>query len=282
LTFQTEQNCSFTFDFSRVYWNSRLSFEHARLVSLFSPSTLVADVFAGVGPFAVPAAKKGVYVLGNDLNPESTGWMEKNRVKNKVGARLMVSCEDGRAFIKGAAERAWGMEWPKEAGEGEGGKRGPRKKKQKTVVEGEAGASSFTASSSTPAPPAPTPPSPPPKQIAHFVMNLPGDALEFLDAFRGSYTSLSKRMKESGDNSEIVMPMVHAHCFSKAETLEGCEEEVCQVRLFSFRSSLGSSTLGLSSLLSCVRFAICASLSVPQKPWAILFPRPTPSTTFTK
>jgi ribosomal protein L11 methylase PrmA len=39
---------------------------------------------AGVGPFAVPAAKKGCYVLGNDLNPESVKWMRENRVKNRV------------------------------------------------------------------------------------------------------------------------------------------------------------------------------------------------------
>lgn len=39
---------------------------------------------AGVGPFAVPAAKKGCSVFGNDLNPESVKWMEVNRVKNKA------------------------------------------------------------------------------------------------------------------------------------------------------------------------------------------------------
>lgn len=39
---------------------------------------------AGVGPFAVPAAKKGCRVLGNDLNPEGVKWMAVNRVNNKV------------------------------------------------------------------------------------------------------------------------------------------------------------------------------------------------------
>ena len=45
---------------------------------------------AGVGPFAVPAAKKGCSVFGNDLNPESVKWMEINRVKNKVRQSLSV------------------------------------------------------------------------------------------------------------------------------------------------------------------------------------------------
>jgi tRNA (guanine37-N1)-methyltransferase len=44
----------------------------------------VADVMAGVGPFAIPAAKKGCRVLGNDLNPEGVKWMSVNREKNKV------------------------------------------------------------------------------------------------------------------------------------------------------------------------------------------------------
>jgi tRNA (guanine37-N1)-methyltransferase len=44
---------------------------------------------AGVGPFAVPAAKKGCSVFGNDLNPESVKWMEINRVKNKVSSIVL-------------------------------------------------------------------------------------------------------------------------------------------------------------------------------------------------
>jgi tRNA G37 N-methylase Trm5 len=32
--------------------------EHDRLVKLLSPKDVVCDMFAGVGPFAVPAAKK--------------------------------------------------------------------------------------------------------------------------------------------------------------------------------------------------------------------------------
>lgn len=54
-------------------------------MSLLQPGQVVADVMAGVGPFAVPAAKKGVFVLGNDLNPESVKWQQENRLKNKVG-----------------------------------------------------------------------------------------------------------------------------------------------------------------------------------------------------
>jgi hypothetical protein len=46
----------------QVYWNSRLETEHKRLVSSFQPGEVVADIMAGIGPFAVPAGKHGCKV----------------------------------------------------------------------------------------------------------------------------------------------------------------------------------------------------------------------------
>jgi tRNA G37 N-methylase Trm5 len=81
---QPHLGCSFTFDFSKVYWNTRLETEHRRLVDMFRPGEAVCDVFAGVGPFAVPAGKKRVFVVANDLNPDSYTSMEGNIKGNKV------------------------------------------------------------------------------------------------------------------------------------------------------------------------------------------------------
>ena len=83
----SENNCSFTFDFSKVYWNSRLQAEHTRLVDTFEKEDVLADGFAGVGPFAVPAAKvKGCLgVFANDLNPMSAQALRENVKANKVG-----------------------------------------------------------------------------------------------------------------------------------------------------------------------------------------------------
>lgn len=64
-------------DFSKVFWNSRLEFEHNRLVKkYFRPGQVIIDVMAGIGPFAVPAAKAGCRVLANDLNPDSFRWLK--------------------------------------------------------------------------------------------------------------------------------------------------------------------------------------------------------------
>ena len=50
--------------------------------------TQIGDMFAGVGPFAVPLAMKGCMVHANDLNPRSHHFLEGNIKGNKVGPFL--------------------------------------------------------------------------------------------------------------------------------------------------------------------------------------------------
>jgi tRNA (guanine37-N1)-methyltransferase len=85
-----EADCTFRFDYSKVYWNSRLNTEHGRLVAMFKPGEAVCDVMAGVGPFAVPAGRKGVFMWANDLNPDSFGSLRDAIVRNKVRALLYL------------------------------------------------------------------------------------------------------------------------------------------------------------------------------------------------
>lgn len=94
-----EGNCTFAFDYRKVYWNSRLRFEHARLVHTFQPSDVVADMFCGVGPFAIPAAKRGCKVYANDLNPDSYEALVQNCSRNHVEERVLPSNLDAREFI---------------------------------------------------------------------------------------------------------------------------------------------------------------------------------------
>ena len=93
-----ENGCSFTFDFAKVYWNSRLHTEHERLVHQLLSGQVVVDMFAGVGPFALPAAKKGCLVLANDLNPESHRCLLQNAHNNRVDIRAFNM--DARGFVK--------------------------------------------------------------------------------------------------------------------------------------------------------------------------------------
>lgn len=95
-----ENGVTYEFDFSKVYWNSRLGTEHDRIKGLLKSGDVMFDVFAGVGPFAIPAAKRNCIVFANDLNPESSKWLLHNCKLNKVDKRVQVSCVDGREFIR--------------------------------------------------------------------------------------------------------------------------------------------------------------------------------------
>ncbi|KAF8560111.1 hypothetical protein OG21DRAFT_1492514 [Imleria badia] len=211
-----ESDCLFTFDFSKVYWNSRLHTEHERLVQLFKPEDVVADVFAGVGPFAIPAAKKGCAVLANDLNPESAHWLTKNISANHVSDFVRSSCEDGRDFIRNVVDRVLENPFPAYGG--------PRlsRMQQRRQREKE---SSDVHRSKTETSTAPIPL--PRNEITHFVMNLPDAALEFLDAFRGI---LTPRGETGGrlDGVYATMPMVHCYCFTRELDPHKAEADIRQ------------------------------------------------------
>lgn len=93
-----ENGCRFTFDYSKVYWNSRLATEHRALIDLMHHGDIVLDVFAGVGPFSLPAAKKGCTVHANDLNPAAYDYLQSNAKINKLS--LQFYNLDGRDFIR--------------------------------------------------------------------------------------------------------------------------------------------------------------------------------------
>lgn len=94
-----ENGALFEFDFSEVYWNPRLATEHERIIRLHEYSDVLYDVFAGVGPFSIPVAKRKAYVLANDLNPASFKWLEHNVKRNKVAEYVTTFNKDGREFI---------------------------------------------------------------------------------------------------------------------------------------------------------------------------------------
>ncbi|AGO09958.1 AaceriAAL033Wp [[Ashbya] aceris (nom. inval.)] len=188
---QRESNCAFTFDFSKVYWNSRLHTEHDRLVRLFEPGQLVADVFAGVGPFAIPAAKKQVLVLANDLNPESFRYLRDNIAANKVDGFVRPTNLDGRDFIR--TSPALLRDWTAQTG---------------------GSVAAAPARRRRGAPPAPPHTVTLPRYFHHYVMNLPDSALSFLNEFAGLY-SRHGLSADAATDPAFVLPYIHCHCFEK-------------------------------------------------------------------
>ncbi|GJJ13231.1 hypothetical protein Clacol_007482 [Clathrus columnatus] len=199
-----ESGCKFTFDFSKVYWNSRLHHEHERLVSLFNPGDVVVDVFAGVGPFALPAAKRGCVVLANDLNPESTKWAQINVINNHLTDRIRIFCEDGATFIRRITKEVWENPFP-ESGEVRSATQQRRELRKQPVKQQ-------------------TPPRQGSKRISHFVMNLPDSAISFLPSFKNMFSEL----KNHPEFPEVYqnMPVVHCYCFTRELEFEAANIDI--------------------------------------------------------
>ncbi|KAI1143551.1 Met-10+ like-protein-domain-containing protein [Hypoxylon sp. FL0543] len=193
-----ENECVFRFDYSKVYWNSKLEGEHRRVVNLFQPGEVVCDVMAGIGPFAVPAGKKGVFVWANDYNPESYRYLDENIRRNKVEQYVRPFNQDGRTFIREAADLVYAA-----STNGEYAVSGPSRKEQRSRHP-----KSKTDKSA---------PNPEPKRtripptISHFVMNLPASAITFLPHFRGLYAG---REQLFAPHTGTKLPMVHVYCFA--------------------------------------------------------------------
>lgn len=165
MTTAKEHGCSFSFDFSKVYWNSRLQSEHKRLVDIFQKGETICDMFSGVGPFAIPAAKKGCTVYANDLNPESYLALVSNCKLNHVVENVHCFNMDARELLRYLLQKNTKLSFD------------------------------------------------------HVIMNLPANAVEFLDTFVGVYREKNlELMHEEPSNARVIkLPSVHCYCFSKAE-----------------------------------------------------------------
>jgi tRNA (guanine37-N1)-methyltransferase len=79
----SENGLVYELDFRAMYWNSRLGTERARLVESFAENDVVLDLCCGVGPIALPAARRAKAVYANDLNPEAVAFLVKNDKRNR-------------------------------------------------------------------------------------------------------------------------------------------------------------------------------------------------------
>jgi tRNA (guanine37-N1)-methyltransferase len=137
-----EVGTAFELDFEKVYWCSRLQQERDRLLAKMKPGQLLADIFCGCGPLAVRAARKGLFVIANDLNPYGYEYLVHNAKLNKVENKMICLNMCAREVMR------------------------------KLYREKETLALSF-------------------QNPDHIYMNLPVDAIEFLDVF----TNYGKEMK---------------------------------------------------------------------------------------
>lgn len=83
-TVHVENGCKYALDLNEVYFNPRLGSERLRVIDQVKKGDVVIDLFAGVGPFTIPAAKKCKKVYAVDINPKAVKYLKKNLELNKV------------------------------------------------------------------------------------------------------------------------------------------------------------------------------------------------------
>ena len=148
---------------------------------MISPSDVICDVFAGIGPFAIRAAKQGCRVIANDLNPFSYKYLVENARRNKVAGRFSAFNSDAREFLARFLE----------------GNREENHEERLESPDVQSLPSTFT----------------------HLYMNLPMDALEFLDVLQGRFRR----------DVWKVMPMVHVYGFAHMAGPDSLIERIKQV-----------------------------------------------------
>jgi tRNA (guanine37-N1)-methyltransferase len=95
-TVHREYGFSYRVDLKDSFFTGRLSSERMRVASLVKKGESVFVPFAGVGPFAVPAAKRGGNVIAMEMNRKACGYMRENMRLNSVCGSLDVICGDVR------------------------------------------------------------------------------------------------------------------------------------------------------------------------------------------
>ncbi len=168
-----EDSIIFKFDLRKTYWCSRLQNERSRILNLISKNNILLDAFCGVGPLSLRACKKGIKVFANDLNPDCYKYLNDNIKYNKINKDLIKTYNmDAREFIKIFIEKS-----------------------KKIINDDEDNLDNNF---------------PHDIHIDHIYMNLPKDAIEFLDVFIG----LFKGCKENIYNKDNL-PIVHVYGFAK-------------------------------------------------------------------
>lgn len=97
-TIHREFGVEFVVDVTEVYFSPRLATERHRVVSQIQDGEHVFDMFAGVGPFLIPAVIQGAVGVGVDINPIAIEYLEKNAARNGVSDRITAINDDVRTI----------------------------------------------------------------------------------------------------------------------------------------------------------------------------------------
>ena len=83
-----EYGCEFALDLAAVYFSPRLATERHRVTEQVAAGEQVFDMFAGVGPFTIPMAKRAEHAVGVDINETAIEYLRANAERNSVSDRV--------------------------------------------------------------------------------------------------------------------------------------------------------------------------------------------------
>ncbi|HKS59943.1 MAG TPA: class I SAM-dependent methyltransferase family protein [Thermoplasmata archaeon] len=94
-----EHGVRYRFDARHIMFSRGNKSERARMGRVVGPGEVVADLFAGIGYFALPAAAIGraARVDACEKNPEALRYLQQNAVANRVVDRIRIFPGDNRA-----------------------------------------------------------------------------------------------------------------------------------------------------------------------------------------
>ncbi|MFB6070922.1 MAG: class I SAM-dependent methyltransferase family protein [Halanaeroarchaeum sp.] len=95
-TVHREYGAEFLLDLATVYFSPRLATERHRVVERVGADEHAFDMFAGVGPFAVPMAMRGAEVVATDINETAIEYLRENADRNHVPERVTAIAADVR------------------------------------------------------------------------------------------------------------------------------------------------------------------------------------------
>lgn len=246
-----EEGCEFTLDFQQVYWNSRLGFEHNRLVTEIQTDarqrkepTIVADLMAGVGPFAVPLT--AVFPPNKNHNKKNKKQKGKKRAQHEsitnTDANSGDKTEINKATIIVHANdlNPASYKYLKINGQ-------KNKCPSNRMISYNMDARAFCHQLQTES-----------IEFHHVVMNLPASAPEFLDAFQGF--------------TNTTIPRIHVYCFApkpEEEDPKGYEQEVfqrCATALgCELEESKHEATIRIVRDVSPRKNMVCVSFFLPEE-----------------
>lgn len=95
-TVHREYGFSYLLDIQEVYFTPRLATERRRVIEQTEATDTVFDMFAGVGPFAIPMASRGASVVATDINKTAIDYLRENARNNNVSDAITAIAGDVR------------------------------------------------------------------------------------------------------------------------------------------------------------------------------------------